>query len=509
MHARKLAQAVLSLPLGLSGCSSLFDANATDTQFRAMVIPVFLVIPIALFSICLPAAIFFIRQLVKDKRHQEAMKLKEEIPTLEYNHSYLFALAKYHGDEPGLWKREIIGYFLPIITYVMVTFAGFYTTIALTVLTPVTWAHFDNYLIYGLYAAVETLEPPRAGPLPDQDTSTSSPPASNRSPGVHKIYTKEQIERYGRGTISVIVAAFLGAYLWTLIYLARRVTNFDLSPFSFLRATIQICLACFVCVFLRHLHDSLSQLVWETSSASSQAFTPSTSSWLLALAFMIGFYPALGLNYLQERFAFLRFKTRNPIVSSLSRDMPLEIIDGIDSYIKFRLGEYEIEDIQNLALANPIQLFIETPYPLLEIIDWIGQAQLILEVDNTKINDLRNLSIRTSLDFKHFGSSEKGKDILSRILHPMHSNTGDNTMTLRYEVFNSKLHVQRLIQIEDLLIPTLRGVMESKEPGPSVVPQAVAGHRELTPRRPLRSIDGAGDRKADLVDQAGPQKGPV
>jgi hypothetical protein len=126
-------------------------------------------------------------------------------------------------------------------------------------------------------------------------TNSSQLPATSR-------YTKKEVEEYGRGTIAVSVAAFVGAYLWTLIFLARRVTNFDLSPFSFLRATIQICLACFVSVFLRHLYDSVSQLVWQTSSTQSVA--PTTSSWLLVLAFLIGFYPALGLNYLQERFAF-------------------------------------------------------------------------------------------------------------------------------------------------------------------------------------------------------------
>jgi hypothetical protein len=227
-----------------------------------------------------------------------------------------------------------------------------------------------------------------------------------------------------------------------------------------------------VSVFLRHLYDSLSHLVWETSSASSQAFTPSTSSWLLALAFMIGFYPALGLNYLQERFSFLKLKTRNPIVDSLSRDMPLEIIDGIDSYIKFRLGEYEIEDVQNLALANPIQLFVETPYALLEIMDWIGQAQLIMEVDISKISDLRNLGIRTSLDFLNLSESPSGQKILQQILHPLQTDSSDNPILLRSLTFRRKLQVGRLIEINSLLRPSLSD--ETKTPQLAAVTPAAA-----------------------------------
>jgi hypothetical protein len=290
-------------------------------------------------------------------------------------------------------------------------------------------------------------------------TNASQLPASNR-------YSKQEIEAYGKGTIAVSVAAFVGAYLWTLIFLARRVTNFDLSPFSFLRATIQISLACFVSVFLRHLYDSVSQLVWQTSSAQSVA--PTTSSWLLVLAFLIGFYPALGLNYLQERFAFLRFKSRNSNLDTVSRELPLEMVDGIDSYIKFRLGEYEIEDIENLALANPIQLFIETPYPLRKIIDWVGQAQLLIEVDSAKISELRNLNVRTSLDFLTFGETEDGKRILGGLLHPMQASDSDGNkiMNERLRTFRDKAHVKALQEIIEIIrapraLPSSRGLSEA------------------------------------------------
>jgi hypothetical protein len=185
----------------------------------------------------------------------------------------------------------------------------------------------------------------------------------------------------------------------------------------------------------------------------AQNTTPATSGWLLALAFLIGFYPALGLNYLQERFAFLRFKTRNANADALSRELPLDMVDGIDSYIKFRLGEYEIEDIENLALANPIQLFIETPYTLRKVVDWVAQAQLILEVDNSKIADLRNLNVRTSLDFLRFGETEEGQTILGGILHPTQGGgIGESKMIKqRLRTFQGKPHVRALQEIVEII----------------------------------------------------------
>jgi hypothetical protein len=144
------------------------------------------------------------------------------------------------------------------------------------------------------------------------------------------------------------------------------------------------------------------------------------------------------------------------------------MVDGIDSYIKFRLGEYEIEDIENLALANPIQLFIETPYPLRKIIDWVGQAKLLIEVDSAKISELRNLNVRTSLDFLTFGETEDGKRILGGFLHPMQASDSDGNkiMNERLRTFRDKAHVKALQEIIEIIrapraLPSSRGLSEA------------------------------------------------
>jgi hypothetical protein len=214
-------------------------------------------------------------------------------------------------------------------------------------------------------------------------------------------------------------------------------------------------------------------VIWQTATPAGSS-SPESLNWLLVLAFLIGFYPALGLNYLQERFALLRFKSRSASTDALARELPLDMVDGIDSYIKFRLGEYEIEDIENLALANPIQLFIETPYPLRKIVDWVGQAQLILEIDNAKVVELRSLNVRTSLDFLKLGETDQGKKILMGVLHPMQAgNPSDlNIITERLRTFEAKQHVRALREVIDI----------------------VAGNRQQPPPPPqLKLVEGAAE----------------
>ena len=119
---------------------------------------------------------------------------------------------------------------------------------------------------------------------------------------------------------------------------------------------------------------------------------------VLLLAFILGYIPALG-----ERIV-LTFWRRGYIKLTASeifkncQSVPLELIQGIDAEIRARLEDHNLFDVQNLANANPIILFVETPYGIYQSLDWVAQAQLATGVGHLKFVKLQQGGVRTIFD---------------------------------------------------------------------------------------------------------------
>jgi hypothetical protein len=281
------------------------------------------------------------------------------------------------------------------------------------------------------------------------------PPAQQDQASVQQDRLPPQ-EAVFRNVVAIISYAFMGAFIFSLAYLLRAVANFELGPLSFLRMAVQIVLAVLTAVVLWRTWQTLPDLsakwggagaavgvagggaaaAWAasqtdrkpamgqsaagggavgaalgagagavvSSSAPADVVPDLAPAWI-AIAFLIGFFPDLGLRYIVSRVPLTLKREREDVLQACGA-ISVEVIDGIDYAKRVRLEENDIADVQNLATTNPIMLYVETPFQFLECFDWVAQAQLCAAVGPDRFIELRRRNIRTIFDLRDAVLSE-------------------------------------------------------------------------------------------------------
>ena len=156
----------------------------------------------------------------------------------------------------------------------------------------------------------------------------------------------------------VMKFAFMGAYLFVLWMLVRRFFQSDLKPSAYASAVVRIIV---VLLIITAVHQALPDAFLRPGAE-------------IAAAFMIGFFPLVGLQLLHRAVAALFGWALPPLKS----DHPLDGLDGLNLWYEARLLEEGVEDMQNLATMNLVDVVLHTRVPTGRLIDWIDQAHLLL-----------------------------------------------------------------------------------------------------------------------------------
>jgi hypothetical protein len=156
---------------------------------------------------------------------------------------------------------------------------------------------------------------------------------------------------------------FLGAYVFIAQSLIRRFFQSDLRPSAYASA-IQRIVVVLITVIAVH------QLVKPADRPNVEA----------VVAFVIGIFPVVAFQALYRATA-TALRTALP---QLTPSYPLNQLDGLNIWYENRLVEEGIEDMENLATANLVDVILHTRVPVGRLVDWVDQAHLYLHLDRVE-----------------------------------------------------------------------------------------------------------------------------
>src|SRR6266705_3198577 len=174
------------------------------------------------------------------------------------------------------------------------------------------------------------------------------------------------------GPWDVLKYGFLGAYAFVTSMLIRRFFQSDLRPSAYATAVYRIAL---VLLIVTVLHQVLGGTVAVAGRAE------------LAVAFVVGFFPLVGLQALQR----VTSRALRRFVPPVTSDYPLDQLDGFNLWYEARLTEEGVEDMQNLTTMNLVDVILHTRVPAGRLVDWIDQAFLLIHLERTARNELARI----------------------------------------------------------------------------------------------------------------------
>jgi hypothetical protein len=219
------------------------------------------------------------------------------------------------------------------------------------------------------------------------------------------------IDRYQLDALRTMQFAFLSAYLWALWQLFQRMVTRDVTVYAFHAITVRVMTAAILSlIFFQAFSPAAGagQVDAFKNVLPNEAGAMPDFDFFILLAFAIGFFPDTALTWLGAQARKRIFNMGAP-----SSYLDIEEIEGIDTFTRARLAEIGILDAPRLAAANPLTLSLRTPYTLQQIIDWIGQAQLLLLLRDKNFDSLRQHGIRTSFQFYRLLNTDPLPDFLS------------------------------------------------------------------------------------------------
>lgn len=201
------------------------------------------------------------------------------------------------------------------------------------------------------------------------------------------------LKNYQRGALLAYGFGFMGAYLWGLQSLFRRYTMNDLMPVAFFNFGLRMIFSSIVALLIYHSVGGFEGDFMK-DGATDQMIVPTSDGMLLLAVFLVGMFPQRGIKWMTAQLNVLT-GDEHPSV----RKLPLEMIEGLSTYDRYRLEELGIDTCYDLATADFIPMLLKTPYGSRELIDWLLQAKLCVRFADS-VSVLREQGFRLITDLE-------------------------------------------------------------------------------------------------------------
>lgn len=264
-----------------------------------------------------------------------------------------------------------------------------------------------------------------------------------------------------------VLFAFLGAYFFSIQMLLRRYFRKDLRSNAYLSVVLRIILAIigtWAITQAYSIYDSDwnntqeigtpvindpdgNNISFEDSSSviteniqNSNEKMPVEPIAFYVIAFVIGAFPPIAWQMVLAIFS--RITAAKFFLPSLKTGMPIRDLEGLTIWHEAKLEEEDVENIQNMATVDIVDLLLNTRFPSNRVIDWIDQAILYNQLgvrsekngndqneNNLSRELLRKYGIRTASGLIEVFKNSKAKNCN------------------KFDLFQSKLNKEDLSQI--------------------------------------------------------------
>ncbi len=196
---------------------------------------------------------------------------------------------------------------------------------------------------------------------------------------------------------TTLAYGFLGAYVFAIGSLVRQYVTDDLQQRYYASIVYR-----YIAIFV------LSGLI-------TFIFPGNPSGAILSLAFTFGFFPSMGIRLIVRVGTNLMNSVSRAQVEGFEDEHPLHLLQGPNAYHEDRLLLEGIENIQNLACVDIVDLMLKTRFSVEQLVDWIDQSLLYLHTGREYLPYFRSKGVRTATDFIDIYDYNESADTINKI----------------------------------------------------------------------------------------------